>query len=64
MELNVELIYDSNCPNVTDARTHLLRAFTRLELRPIWQEWERGNLNSQPMCVLLDLRPFWSTEKT
>ncbi len=43
MELNVELIYDSNCPNVTDARTHLLRAFTRVGIAPNWQEWERGN---------------------
>lgn len=35
----VELVYDSDCPNVPDARTQLLRAFALLDLPPHWQEW-------------------------
>ncbi|MBT8464894.1 MAG: MerC domain-containing protein [Deltaproteobacteria bacterium] len=35
----VELVYDSDCPNVPDARTQLLRAFEELDLPPHWQEW-------------------------
>ena len=42
--VHVELIYDSDCPNINEARAQLLRAFARVELR--WQEWERGNSES------------------
>ena len=36
--LTVELVYDTNCPNVKDARTQLLRALAATELSPHWQE--------------------------
>lgn len=36
----VELVYDSDCPNIAAARTHLLKAFSLLQLKPHWQEWE------------------------
>ncbi len=38
----VELIYDTNCPNVKDARAQLLRALAATGLSPHWQEWDRG----------------------
>jgi len=44
--VHVELIYDSDCPNITEARAQLLRAFARVEIPPRWQEWERGNSES------------------
>jgi hypothetical protein len=37
--LRVELVYDSDCPNVPAARAQLLLAFATLDLRPHWQEW-------------------------
>ncbi len=39
----VELIYDNDCPNVTEARAQLLRAFTEAGMIPNWTEWERGD---------------------
>ena len=36
----VELIYDSDCPNVPEARSELLQAFARTGLTPRWSEWE------------------------
>jgi len=44
--VHVELIYDSDCPNITEARAQLLRAFARVEIPPRWQESERGNSES------------------
>ncbi|MBI2843907.1 MAG: MerC family mercury resistance protein [Armatimonadetes bacterium] len=44
--LKVELTYDSDCPNVREARAQLLRAFARAGLPPKWQEWERANTES------------------
>lgn len=38
----VELIYDTDCLNVKEARAQLLRAFAEAELPPRWQEWDRG----------------------
>lgn len=43
--LRVELIYDSNCPNVPRARENLLRAFDRAGLAPRWREWDRAEAN-------------------
>lgn len=40
--LTVELIYDTACPNVKDARAQLLRAFAETGLSPQWQEWDRN----------------------
>lgn len=39
----VELIYDSDCPNVPQARENLLRAFSQAGLVPSWREWERAD---------------------
>ncbi|MGH7792650.1 MAG: MerC family mercury resistance protein [Thermodesulfobacteriota bacterium] len=38
----VELIYDTDCPNVKEARAQLFRAFAEAELPPRWQELDRG----------------------
>jgi hypothetical protein len=42
----VELIYDSDCPNVPRARENLLRAFSQTGLAPRWQEWARADADS------------------
>lgn len=34
----VELIYASDCPNVTLARTNLQLAFARVGVKPVWSE--------------------------
>ncbi len=44
--MKVELIYDSDCPNVQGARAQLLRAFARLDLGPQWLEWDRSDPES------------------
>jgi mercuric ion transport protein len=40
--LTVELIYDTDCPNVNEARAQLIRAFAEVGLSPRWREWDRG----------------------
>jgi hypothetical protein len=40
--MNVELIYDSSCPNVEATRVALRRAFAKLGNPPRWTEWERS----------------------
>lgn len=42
----VEFIYDSDCPNVPQARENLLRAFSQAGLAPRWREWERADSNA------------------
>ncbi len=37
----VELIYNTNCPNVVATREQLLRAFARVGLPPQWKEWDQ-----------------------
>ncbi len=37
----VELIYDRDCPNASQARENLLRAFSQAGQTPRWREWER-----------------------
>jgi hypothetical protein len=39
----VELIYDTDCPNVEAARVRILQSFARLELAPNWREWRIGD---------------------
>jgi hypothetical protein len=40
----VDLVYDRECPNVSEARALLHEALTQLSLSPIWREWDReGN---------------------
>lgn len=43
----VELVYDEGCPNVSEARAQLLRAFSISKLEPRWQEW-RGDDDATP----------------
>lgn len=40
--MNVELIYDADCPNVAAARSLLIKAFTRTGVSARWREWERA----------------------
>lgn len=40
--MNVELIYDADCPNVTQARSLLIKAFTQSGVSARWKEWERS----------------------
>src|SRR3990167_7072121 len=41
-EMNVELIYDADCPNVTQTRSLLIRAFTQTGVSARWREWDRS----------------------
>jgi len=41
--MNVELIYFSDCPNISLARDRLSQAFALSGLAPQWQEWERSD---------------------
>lgn len=38
----VELIYDTDCPNVAQARARLLAACAAEGINPRWREWERS----------------------
>ncbi len=40
--MKVELIYDADCPNVTQARSLLIKAYTRTGVSARWLEWERS----------------------
>ncbi len=40
--MNVELIYDADCPNVASARSLLIKAFARTGVSARWREWERS----------------------
>ena len=42
----VELIYDSDCPNVPQARTNLLRAFSQAGMALRWREWDRADADA------------------
>jgi mercuric ion transport protein len=35
----VELVYDADCPNASEARAQLLRAFTESGIEARWREW-------------------------
>lgn len=48
MTLQVELIYDSDCPNVAEARKLLSRAFTLAGHSPKWSEFDRQAADSPP----------------
>lgn len=41
--ISVELIYDSDCPNVIGTRGNLVRAFAKAGLPAKWKEWGRAN---------------------
>jgi len=40
--MSVELIYDSDCPNVSKTRANLLRAFADAGQHAQWNEWDRN----------------------
>jgi mercuric ion transport protein len=40
--MQVELIFDTDCPNVDEARAQLRRAFEAVHVVARWQEWTRG----------------------
>jgi mercuric ion transport protein len=42
----VELIYDSDCPNVPKARENLLRALGKGGITLQWREWERADASA------------------
>ncbi len=44
-EVQLELVFDSDCPNVDEARDVLKRALQSLSLPLNWQEWERSDQN-------------------
>lgn len=44
----IELVYNSDCPNIPAARSCLLRAFAQLHLKPVWQEWEINDPEAPP----------------
>jgi mercuric ion transport protein len=67
--LRVELIYDSDCPNVQDARKALLSGFAKARVQPWWTEWDRGSPESPPYVrqygsptILLDGRDVAGSE--
>ena len=41
--MNVELIYNADCPNVTATRSLLIKAFTKTGVSARWREWERNS---------------------
>src|SRR5712692_7933511 len=41
--MNVELIYDVDCPNVAAMRSLLIKAFAETGVSARWKEWERGS---------------------
>lgn len=43
---HVELIYDTDCPNISHAREALLKAFIEVGLLPSWTEWARESRES------------------
>jgi hypothetical protein len=51
MRPRVELIYDTDCPNVEQARELLLRAFSEAKLRPSWKEFDRKAADSPPHAI-------------
>ena len=41
--LNVELIFDEDCPNVKETRANLMKAFSSAKLSTKWKEWDRNS---------------------
>jgi hypothetical protein len=42
----VELVYDTDCPNIQRARRSLLQGFSLAGLQPAWTEWDRKSPGS------------------
>ncbi len=67
----VELIYDSDCPNILDARKQLLRAFADSGIEPRWREWCSSDAESPAHVrgygsptILVDGRDVAATQGT
>jgi mercuric ion transport protein len=41
--MRIELIYDTDCPNVAETRGNLLQAFAAAHLEAKWTEWDRSS---------------------
>lgn len=41
--LNVEFIFDKDCPNVKSTRANLMKAFSNTNLNARWKEWDRNS---------------------
>ncbi|MBC96556.1 MAG: hypothetical protein CME63_02330 [Halobacteriovoraceae bacterium] len=41
--LNVEFIFDKDCPNVKASRANLMKAFSNINLNARWKEWDRNS---------------------
>jgi hypothetical protein len=46
--MNVELIYDRDCPNAETARTNLVRALAAANREAQWTEWDRSAPETPP----------------
>jgi len=44
--MKVELIYDTDCPNVAETRANLVQAFAATRLETKWTEWKRSSPSS------------------
>ena len=44
----VILLYDSDCPNVADCRTNLIKAFAASDKKPSWREIDRSSDDAPP----------------
>jgi mercuric ion transport protein len=42
----VDLVYDAECPNISVARTNLMRAFSLAGIQPKWSEYRIGDPNA------------------
>jgi mercuric ion transport protein len=42
----VEFVYEKGCPNIKPTRQVLLQAFSKINVRPHWQEWEVNDSTS------------------
>jgi hypothetical protein len=45
--LEVEFVFDKDCPNIKEARANLMKAFSKMKLSAQWKEWDR-NSNKSP----------------
>lgn len=41
--MNIELVYDADCPNIKTARAQLEAACHQAGVAPTWQEWDRAD---------------------
>jgi hypothetical protein len=46
--LQIELVYESTCPNVESTRAQLLRALSAAGIQPRWREWDLNSPEAPP----------------